>query len=274
LSACSEANRWRRWVWPVLALLGGLWLGAVARLLSGLETDAEPALSIATDPPADITPVAEPAVVAQQAAPAREVLVSISLAFRPVRFEIPAQSGSLALADKPDPQIHHAPVFSGQATYYASLPLKRSPAIALALDIGTGGARLFVDKNRNGDLRDDGAPLENVGSGAFSSPLPLSLPRVSGLAALSGDYLLWLYLTDAMVLHYYALTQLRGQIRLDGALYDVWLADNQPLDGDFQNDGLYIDLNRDGEINPAMEYVAPEQVLSLAGQRYRFLVRP
>jgi hypothetical protein len=284
----GREHRLKRFFWLTLLLLGALWgwdfiqSWLPVSLLEGAPPSAPAVAHRDTAPaPADeaLKARALPEKITRPAAAdTLDVRVSIDLGFSAVGFEIPAKSHALSLSDTPGPLLRRFPEFTGAKQQYASLEFNRGQSISLALDQSASGNRLYVDKNRNGDLRDDGAPLENQGSGRFSAKLRFDLPLVSGLDGLRGDYVLWLYLpkkdAGAPTLRYYAMTQLKGRMRLQGKLHDAWLADNRQTDGDYRNDGLYLDINQDGRITPSAEYIAPGEILSLAGRRYRFLIEP
>lgn len=218
--------------------------------------------------PADTEPVGSGAAI--------DVTIPIGKGFRPVGFQVAARPHDIPLSETPGPLLHRLPRFDGPSQAYGVLRLNRGQHYSLALDLQSEQALLYIDRNRNGDLRDDGPPVENQGNGYFSGRFDLSLAQVSGVRRLQGNYSLWLFLnqdgSSEWKLRHYSTTQLRGRMLLSGDSHDVWLADNRVLDADYRNDGLYIDLDKDGKIQPRREYLPPGAELGLNGQRYRFSV--
>lgn len=240
------------------------------------QPSTEPVVSPATEPPptVQLSPTVESSAEPVQI---QVVDVPIGKVFSPVGFQITAVSDVLTLSETPPPGLRMPPSFEAKHGQFARWELSEGRSLLLAMDHRPNGAVMFVDANGNGDLTDDGAPLENLGDGYFATELTFSLPRISGIKGLKGDYRLWLYLSDegrrSDRLRFYAMTQLKGRIRLAGKVFDIWLADNTKLDGDYRNDGLYIDLNGDERIDMADEFVPPGERLRHDGENYRFEIR-
>ena len=99
---------------------------------------------------------------------------------------------------------------------------------------------------------------------------------VTGRQYLGEDYLLWVFTGSKerppASINYYARTQLRGEVRLATGRYTAYLADNQPTDGDFTNDGIAIDLNGDGRIDMIDEFFPPGRPALVKGYDYRFRI--
>ncbi|MEJ2529421.1 MAG: hypothetical protein P8Z39_04910, partial [Gammaproteobacteria bacterium] len=178
--------------------------------------------------------------------------VSIGLGFRPVGFKIAAVSQTIPLSRKPGGQLRHLPTLASTQPWYGVINLAHGSEYGFVLDLAAGGSRMFIDLNRNGDLRDDGEPLVNQGDGAFAHQLALPLAKVTGIPKLTGVYRLWIFTDPASLekgkIRYYSMTQLQGVLLLKGRRYTAFLADNGPVDGDYRNDGISIDLDGDGKI--------------------------
>ncbi len=202
--------------------------------------------------------------------------VSIGLGFRPVGFKIAAVSQAIPLSRKPERPLRHLPNPASSSQWYGTINLAHGFEYGFVLDLGAEGYRMFIDLNRNGDLRDDGEPLVNQGDGVFAHRLILPLAKVTGIPKLTGEYRLWIF-TDASGLdegkiQYYSMTQLQGELLLQGKRYTAFLADNGPVDGDYRNDGISIDLNGDGKIERASEFFPPAKDTLIDGVTYRFVV--
>ena len=204
-----------------------------------------------------------------------DVSVIIDTRFRPVSYKMAATSHRLQLSEQPPQEATYLPEFKGYKQRFGTLVLNDQKYL-LALDADINGYRLFVDINGNGDFSDDGEPLLNVGSGLFASTLRLPLSEVTGMDWMQGDYVLWIYAGNKerppASLSYYARTQLQGSVQLPFGRYDMYLADNRQLDGDYSNDGISLDLNRDGRIELMDEHIPPDNSVTIDGTRYRIKV--
>jgi hypothetical protein len=170
------------------------------------------------------------------------------------------------------------PVFRGREQRYGALSFANGVEMPMVLDAALDGYRLYVDRNLNGDLGDDGPGYTNQGTGLFATLVPLPLSLVTGREAWDGEYVLWLYTggkeRPPASMRFYARTQLQGEVALPAGRFDVFLADNGPSDGDFSNDGIAVDLDRDGRIDLQEEFFEPGRNVVVDGARYRFVVRP
>lgn len=201
---------------------------------------------------------------------AKRVSVRLLSGFRPVGFRMAAVSHALPLAVDAPPPAWRLPATGGHRAH-GSLVFGGGRAYPLLLVGEAGVHRLYVDRNRNGDLTDDGPPLANEGSGGFGTTLRLPLAEVTG-QPLDGVYELWIALDERRNdrLQMYCRTQLGGQVTLAARSHPAVVADNLVLDGDYTNDGIAIDLDGDGRFKGPREVLAPGDVLELSGTAYRF----
>lgn len=263
-----------------------LWLGLASILLvlrwysSGPTVEASRALEGGT--PAPVTP-RETADEPRRPRPdqddgpvVQEVPVLVGGGFKPVNFHMAAVSHHIPLTAQAPGSIRRLPPIDPQWLRYAELDFSSGAKVHLVLNAALAGYRLFVDRNGNGDLTDDGPGLDNQGSGLFAASLRLPMALVSGRRDLGGDYLLWLFTNDKerppASISYYARTQLQGEISLPAGRFTAYLADNQSTDGDFTNDGIAIDLDRDRRIDLTDEFFSPGRPALIQGQRYRFSI--
>ena len=219
---------------------------------------------------------APPAIIPEPETGVQDARVPIGIGFRPIGFRIPARSGRLPLTQNIPPGLHALPLRQGSEQRYGMLELRDGRRYPFLLDGVSGGYLLYLDRNRNGDLRDDGPPIKNRGPGRFAGRIELPLAPLSGVAELSGDYVLWLFSSprgwEEGWLSYYCMTQLSGELLLGGRRYTAYLADNLVIDGDYRNDGIYIDLDGNGRIDEATEFFPPGSPVGVNGGRYRFQV--
>lgn len=205
------------------------------------------------------------------------VPLRIGSGFQPAGIKIGAVSRAVPLSGKPDRLLKRLPRFQGRQQKFGVIKFANGLQYRFAIDAAKNGYQLFLDQNRNGDLRDDGAPLPSRGNDLFATTVSLPLDVVTGIPALKGTYSLWLFTNKSAwkqnSLRFYSKTQLSGQLRLGGKVYTAYLADNYPADGDYRNDGISIDLNGNGKIERKTEYFAPDTVAQINGRLYRFDLR-
>ncbi len=299
VSRQSGSKRGRRWFFPLLILVVAAVLfvrelpdGALTEFLDsvrpllGFQAEQEHPSAENSGQPASPPPpedAARPAVMPSppeagddgKIDPAKEFLISIGIGFRPVGFQMAAIPNRVALSPQPGIPLRHSISFAGAEQKYGVF-LLGGRQYGFLLDSSPDKTVLYVDRNRNRDLSDDGPPLVNRGRGRFANALDLPLAAVSGVSRLEGDYRLWIYTTPVSWhenrLNYYCMTQLQGELLFRGRRYAAYLADNLQVDGDYTNDGISIDLDGSGNIDLKTEYFSPGEVAVVDGVRYRFRV--
>ncbi len=226
--------------------------------------------------PADFIENPEDQHEARQFAPPEPQALQLSIArqFRPVGFKIGVRGLPMSLRDNPPDGLSVSANLSGHRQLWGRIPFHQGGPMDFVIDLRNAGPVLIADLNRDGDLGNDVLEFPTRGSGYFGVLLKLPMGEISGVPALSGvDYTLWLYAKredlDKGVLRYYPRTQLGGEIRLGGEAYPAWLSDNLKTDGDYRNDGISIDLDRDGGINRPQEYFAPGKPVILGDRAWR-----
>jgi len=198
--------------------------------------------------------------------------LSVGKGFSSVGFKLAATSQSLNLYDEPDHLFKQLPRFQGQKQQYGRLELANGQHYRFVLDMANSGYLLYLDKNLNGNLRDDGAPIKNQGTGLFAATISLPLSEVTGMREFYGDYKLWVFTNKTAIrqhrLKYYPKTHLSGVIKLAGRSYQAYLTDNQMIDGDYCNDGIYVDIDDDGKIVRSSEYFPSGAPIRINDQHY------
>jgi hypothetical protein len=228
-------------------------------------------------------PAAEhPAVVTERAPMSRPhdaTAIHVSLrrnGFAPVGMTVSAtQAPPFLLTERRPEGITTEPPYQGKQQKYGLLRLGSGAhhVYHLVLDLLPGKSPLmYIDRNQNGNLADDGAPLANQGSGFFATTLRLPLARLLPQASFPGDYEAWVF-TNTRLWHndlmtYYSRTQLKGTVRLAGRTYTAYVADRGTNDADFTNDGIYIDLDGNGKIEAASEFFPPGSSVRIGNQAY------
>ena len=202
---------------------------------------------------------------ATQSGPATTVPVMLAEDFHPVSFEIAAASLPLTLDDD------LVAVWSSGDRRHGTFQFATGVSYDFELFAVRDDLLLFVDTNRNGDFSDDGEPYRSPAD-AFEVTVEFPMTDVSGLND-SGTYQLWVYRTPEGGLRQVALTQFAGEVSLADRRYKAYVVENTSIDGNYANEGVYIDVNGDGRIHPAREYFASGAALNISGQPFELVVK-
>jgi hypothetical protein len=177
------------------------------------------------------------------------------------------------------PALSKEPAYQGQQQKYGALTLGagENNVYHFVLDLLPGQTPLlYVDRNQNGNLADDGVPLTNQGSGFFATTLRLPFARLVPYGRLPGTYDAWVFTNQALwkqgLITYYSRTQLKGTITIARQTYTAYIADGLNNDADFTNDALHIDLDGNGTIDPQTEAFLPGCLVRIHNQPYIFEV--
>lgn len=202
--------------------------------------------------------------------PIQDLEISVARQFRAREFVVAAVSREITMVGASDYNIKKMPENIDGVAHYGLLNIPNFGLTQLLLITGQKNTQLYVDLNHNLDMTDDGDPLV-ADSSAFAVILTLSMYRATGVMGLDGDYRLWIYRPEGSgSLRYYPLTQLVGTIKLGDEEYSALIAESSHIDGNFLNDGVYFDWNKDGSFDTKSELVQPGQVVRLENGRYRF----
>jgi len=169
----------------------------------------------------------------------REGVVSIPEQDFYVRF--------LSLSDKPLKNLKAEPKYQSTKPLYGKLELGigTDNKVAVVVDevegekSGIKKLRIFVDRNRDRDLTNDG-------SGEIFSNVTIDAPYLSGSVPYVVSFFRWRDRPDFLA--YRANTCREGEIELDGKQYKIVVQDEN-FDGrfdDLEHGVLLIDINRDG----------------------------
>jgi len=212
------------------------------------------------------------------------VPVTISIQdFVPVLFAIPASwtECPVHLVSEKPKAIQREPTYEGVSRKYGYIQLGNTDnaLFYFALDLISGPhPLLYLDRNQNGDLTDDGGPITNQGTkdGIFSAEIVLPFSRILQGADFPEDYKAWLFTNDTYwqrdLMCFYSKSQLKGKVVLDGIAYDAYLKDGGKNDATFTNKGVYIDINGDGKIEYKTEFFEPNAVAEINNKRYLFKI--
>lgn len=199
----------------------------------------------------------------------KQITVALNSGFKPVNFQISAASIPLELDNddhlffKMEADQHRYGTFRFRGTGSYRFELKELGEETL----------LRVDMNGDGDFSNDGEAYRSP-SDAFEVTVVFPMEKVTGQKRPGGDYRLWLYRTPEGGLRQVALTQLTGTVYIDGRGYKAYVVENESIDGNYANDGIYLDWDRDGEIHTGREFIPPGGNIAIGDRSYAFVVRP
>ena len=211
--------------------------------------------------------------------------ISISIikdGFAPAPSRFGTYSGyQTKLSEKRPDKIAKEPVYAGRKQWYGRLDLgtQENKGHYFCLDLQENGQfLLYFDRNKNADLSDDGSALRNEGSGGggpggFACLISVPWSRLVDAVSFEGDFDSWLFCNEgswgSSAISHYSNTSLMGRVAIGDEVYEGLLIDTKYNDGDLTNDGISIDLNRNGRVDkderPRSKYV-------LDGTTYEFEV--
>ncbi len=207
--------------------------------------------------------------------------VSISKnGFYPVRMTLAAYAYKGFPFYKTRPaEIKVEPDYQGAFQKYGVLFLgtRKNNRFPLVFDVQEDKTiQLYFDSNQNGNLKDDGGPLKNMGNGLFGTLIQVPLRQLLKDVSFEGNYYAWVYINQELWekkgYNFYSHTQLKGRVWIEGREYIAFLVDTRNNDADFTNDGISIDVDSNGQIDPDGEYFMPQDLLQLDGNKYEFKV--
>ncbi len=179
--------------------------------------------------------------------------------FTPVNFRIAARHPpfSTSVTDRKPDIIRREPVYGGTQRFYGVLGLGRNREQRFGFAVDMHGPReilgVYFDRNADGDLRNDGV-LRNQGTGRFAAVLKIPWRRIVPDCPYRRDFAFWFYTNEAgwqrgRFFSHYSRTQLKGSLLLGGKTFPAYLAEVGYNDGILINDGIYVDVNRDGKMD-------------------------
>jgi hypothetical protein len=146
--------------------------------------------------------------------------------------------------------------------------------VSFAVDVPADGKWvMYVDKNNNEDLSDDGPPLgHRTGSGTNTdlvSLLDIDVPVVSSRSeTLSRPYRLWVSVSTSKGyprLRYYSICHHEGTIRIGDREFGVLVNEYDTYDALYPE--ISINLNDDKEFAPGEQF-SDGSIITVDGRRY------
>jgi serine/threonine protein kinase len=133
--------------------------------------------------------------------------------------------------------------------------------------------RLYVDKNNNEDLTDDGPPYSNQGTLKLATNVSLDIDIMTSTSQkMKQPYKLWFWVNEfdgKKWPRFYATGHYMGQISIDGQLYKAIVFEEFDHNGLYRESGLWIDLNKDGKLSKETEHFEDGEVIQINQKRYQ-----
>lgn len=183
------------------------------------------------------------------------------------------QTDAAGLKTVPFETLKREPAYSSPKPLYGYMRLGNSddPLVSFALDkVESRQWELYVDKNNNEDLTDDGAPIENQGTLKMAATVELEIDTVMPDGkVIKAPYKLWFF-TNTGGPHFYATCHYAGKVRIGESVYETAAFEEFYHDGLFKESGVCVDLNRDAKCSREQEAFKDGESLVENGMRYTF----
>jgi chitodextrinase len=133
------------------------------------------------------------------------------------------------------------------------------------------GYEFFIDSDNDENLTNDDGPHTNQGTGLFATQVSVA----ADIITTSGDeitrpYQIWLWLNDSgnKSMSYYARCHYTGEVLIGGDGYTAVAFERSNHDALYRESGLYIDLNRDGQLDVETENFMDQTMVPMGGREY------
>lgn len=223
-----------------------------------------------TQPPAEIKPVG----------PDANGLISVNI-YRdfkyvpngwPMGFSV-GQTDAAGLTTVPFEVFKHEPVYASAKPLYGYLKLGNSkdPIISFVVDkVEKPQWELYIDKNNNEDLTDDGPAVKNQGTlkMAATAALEVDIVMPDGESRKT-PYQLLFFINDSGP-HIYATCHYAGKIQVGKGVYDAVAFEEFYHDGLFKESGICVDLDRDMKCSHEHEIFKDGRAITINGDKYTF----
>jgi hypothetical protein len=191
----------------------------------------------------------------------------------------PGQTNATPLDTRPQERLYAEPRYASPNVFYGCLRLGngQDPLISFVLDqLERPTWVVWIDRNNNQDLTDDGPPIPHQGSGlhlATSFSLEVEV-QSRGERPARRPYKIWLWVNELesapagpsrYVARFYAVCHYAGRVELFGETFDAVAFEERGHDALFGGDGIWIDLDRNGKFERPEHFLDGEEVRSDRG---------
>ena len=174
----------------------------------------------------------------------------------------------------PYEKLIHEPEYRSEQVLYGYLSLGNGDdrTISFVFDeIDRPTWVVYVDKNNNEDLTDDGPPHPNEGTGKMGATITVQIEVVT----LSGEkilqpYRLWLWFIESQGNpRFYTQCHYAGKIVLGEEAYETVAFEQFHHDGLYRESGIWIDLNQDKRLDEESEHFSDGARIRLGDEQYQ-----
>lgn len=181
------------------------------------------------------------------------------------------QTKAVGLTTVPFEVFSRQPKYSSAKPLYGYLKLGNSAdkVVSFVMDeVEKPNWIIYVDKNNNEDLTDDGGPMRNQGTGKMAAEVALNIDIVMpDNTAVKEPYNLWFFVNDSGT-YFYAKCHWAGAVSVGGATYDAVAYEETSHDGLYKDSGVCIDLNRDQKCAKETELFKDGETITSGGKTY------
>ncbi len=185
------------------------------------------------------------------------------------------QTSGRALNTTPHELLSKEPEYKSEEVLYGFLALGNAEDNKFTFvidDLESETWIVYFDKNNNEDLTDDVAPLKNEGTGKFATILSLEVPVLlkSG-DRLSRQYKLWFWVKERggdKYPKFYSRCHYRKNLNIGKQEYIAIVYEMRNHDVLYQQDGIWIDLDRDQKLNKEEEHFTDGATVLVDGRPY------
>ncbi len=205
-------------------------------------------------------PAPEPIAAVVDPGPATPQAVRVPMAYVPEGFPLglSTQNGrGASLAELPDEEYRVLPARTGERMFGSLWFGEKTLLCVLNLGGKNTPAQLYLDRNGDGDLTNDPGPFSPEGEGSIPAHYTIELPWADEKGAEATKYRMWWYPSNMGGTAFYAACHRSGRFPYGDVPMVLFDAN---ADGDYANDALYIDWNRDGTAAPTEAYLMGEPI--------------
>lgn len=156
-----------------------------------------------------------------------------------------------ALTNRPQETLKAEPRYQDPQPLYGYFALSNAPDWRYSFVIDRTIWALYVDKNNNEDLTDDGPPAFNQGTGNLATALSLQLELIApDGSAINQPYDLWFWYNEKeQGAYFYPRFYYSGNLKIGGEIYSAYAYQQFHHIGISRESGIWIDLNRDKKLD-------------------------
>ncbi|OGQ51737.1 MAG: hypothetical protein A3J24_13345 [Deltaproteobacteria bacterium RIFCSPLOWO2_02_FULL_53_8] len=183
------------------------------------------------------------------------------------------QTDAAGLTTVPFEVFKHEPAYASAKPLYGYFKLGNSndSMVSFVVDnVEKPQWELYVDKNNNEDLTDDGPAIKNQGTLKMAATVTLEADVIMpDNESRKTPYQLWFFI-NASGPHFYATCHYAGKVRIGKDVFDATAFEEFYHDGLFKESGICVDINRDGKCSHEQEIFKDGRAITIGNEKYTF----